>query len=70
MKTLFDYAQPDPAREESVPLGPVPILNFPLVRQLIQEAFAKDPERTVLTLTSNGAIEKHATEWYVKRVLN
>ena len=70
MKTLFDYSQPDPSREESVPLGPVPIRNFPLVRQLIQEAFEKAPERTRLLLTSNGSEETQATEYYLRRVLN
>ena len=70
MKTLFDFSRPDPAREESVPLGPVPIRNFPLVRQLIQEAFEKDPERTALLLTSNGSEEKPATEYYLRRCLS
>ena len=70
MKTLFDYSQPDPAREESVSIGPVPIRNFPLVRQLIQEAFEKAPERTRLLLTSNGSEEMPATEYYLRRVLN
>ena len=70
MKTLFDFVQPDPAREESVPLGPVPIRNFPLVRQLIQEAFEKDPERMALLLTSNGSEEKPATEWFIRRVIS
>jgi hypothetical protein len=65
----MDFMQPDPAREESVPLGPVPIRNFPLVRQLIQEAFEKDPERTALLLNSNGSEEKPATEWFVRRCL-
>ena len=68
--TLADFSQPDPSREESVPLGPVPIRNFALVRQLIQEAFEKAPERTVLTLTSNGKEDRSATEWYLRRVLN
>jgi len=70
VKTLFDFVQPDPAREESVPLGPVPIRNFPLVRQLIQEAFEKDPERMALLLTSNGSEEKPATEWFIRRVIS
>ena len=67
--TIFDFVQPAPASEESVPLGPVPIRNFPLVRQLIREAFSKSPERTALLLTSNGSEEKPATEWYLRRCL-
>ena len=70
MKTLFDFSKPDPAREESVSIGPVPIRNFPLVRQLIQEAFAKEPERTALLLNSNGSEGKPATEYYLRRVVN
>lgn len=70
MKTLFDFVQPNPAREESVPVGPIPIRNFPLVRQLIQEAFEKAPERTTLLLTSNGSEDRPATEWNLRRVLN
>ena len=69
MITLDAFTQPAPAREESVPLGPVPIRNFPLVRQLITEAFAKSPERTALLLTSNGSEGKPATEWYLRRCL-
>ncbi|DBA34915.1 TPA_asm: hypothetical protein vir524_00012 [Caudoviricetes sp. vir524] len=70
MKTLFDFSRPDPAREESVPLGPVPIRNFPLVVITVEEAFAKDPERTALLLDSNGTEDKPATEWQLRRVVN
>lgn len=69
MITLNDFNQPDPQQEHSVPVGPVPIRNFARVRQLIQEAFKKDPERTTLLLTSNGSEDQPATEWYLKRVI-
>jgi hypothetical protein len=73
--TLLDFCndaatlQPNPAREESVPLGPVPIRNFALVRQLIEKAFEKNPGRTALVLTSNGSPEKKATEYFLRRVI-
>jgi len=69
MINLSNFSQPDPAREESMPVGPVPIRNYPLVCQLVKEAFSKDPERTVLLLTSNGSMDKPATEWKLRRVV-
>lgn len=69
MITLNDFNQPDPQQEHAVPVGPNPIRNFALVRQLIQEAFKKDPERTALLLDSNGSEDRPATEWYLKRVV-
>jgi|GEM_PF-1781802 len=79
MITLSNFPQPElsgnsrqlPApRTESVPLDATrPILrNFPLVWQLIQEAFTKS-DRTVLLLTSNGTEDKTATEYYLRRVV-
>lgn len=60
-----------PQLEHSVPLeASRPIYhNFPLVRQMIKEAFEKS-ERVVLLLTSNGSPEVPATEWQLKRVIN
>ena len=60
-----------PQLEHSVPLeASRPIYhNFPLVRQMIKEAFEKS-DRVVLLLTSNGSPEVPATEWQLKRVIN
>lgn len=60
-----------PQPEHSVPLEAArPIYhNFPLVRQMIKEAFEKS-DRVVLLLTSNGSPEVPATEWQLKRVIN
>ena len=68
MKTLFDFSRPDPAREESVPIGESVIRNWPLVVMTVKEAFEKS-EKTVLLLTSNGREDRHATEWYLRRVV-
>jgi len=70
MITLSDFMQPAPARQESVPLNPPVITNYKLVVILVDEAFAKNPDRTALLLDSNGTEEKPATEYYLKRVLN
>lgn len=70
MITLSDFSQPDPTREESVPVGPVPIRNWPLVVLTVKDAMAKDPENTVLRLDSNGTEDKPATAWTLRRVLH
>lgn len=70
MITLSSFTHPAPSREESVPVGPVPIRNYPLVCQLVEEAFKKQPERTALLLTSNGSMDKPATEWGLRRVVD
>lgn len=60
------------AREESVLLDAnyPTIRNFPLVRQLIAEAFSKS-DRVRLILTSNGNEDTGiATEWYLRRVVS
>ena len=41
MIALDQFMQPDPAREESVPVGPVPIRNYPLARMTALETVAK-----------------------------
>lgn len=66
MKTLFDFVQPDPAREESVPVGPVPIRNYPLALMTALETVGKYGHALLL---SNGTEEKPATEWFVRRCL-
>jgi hypothetical protein len=67
MITLSDFMQPDPAREESVPVGPVPIRNYPLARMTALETVQK---YGVALLLSNGSEDKPATEYYVRRPLN
>lgn len=71
MMTLADFPGIAPVpMEHAVPLDamrPV-ITNFPLVRMMVQEAFAKDPG-IVLFLDSNGSLERPATEWYLRRRL-
>ena len=67
--TLTDFMQPAPAREESVPLGPAVITNYKLVVITVAEAFARNPERVALLLTSNGSEDRPATEWYLRRCL-
>lgn len=59
-----------PARQESVPLNPPVITNYKLVVIMVEEAFAKNPDRTALLLDSNGTEDAPATEWYVRRPLN
>jgi len=68
--TLADFTPRAPL-EHAVPLDPLrpAITNFQLVRILVEEAFAKDP-RAVLLLTSNGSLERPATEFYLRRVVN
>ena len=58
---------PDPAREESVPVGPVPIRNYPLAKMTALETVAK---YGVALLLSNGTEDAPATEYYVRRPLN
>lgn len=73
MITLDDFIpQEDPAHEESVPLNPlVPVIrNWPLVLMMIREAFVKQPERVQLLLDSNGSLDKHATQWQLRRVIS
>ena len=84
MKTLSDFCnddatlQPDrriaeqvPDQEESVPLNPPVITNYKLVVIMVEAAFSvKDPERVHLLLKSNGSMEKMATEYYLRRVVN
>jgi hypothetical protein len=60
----------DPAQEQSVPIGPAVITNYKLVVITVNEAFAKNPERVALLLTSNGSEEKTATEYYLRRYLS
>jgi hypothetical protein len=75
MVTLADFpnssetpnSSPDPAREESVPVGPVPIRNYPLARMTALETVQK---YGVALLLSNGSEDKPATEYYVRRPLN
>ena len=67
MITLSHFPQPDPAREESVPVGPVPIRNYPLARMTALETVAKYGAALLL---SNGTEDPPATEWYVRRPLN
>ena len=67
MITLSDFMQPDPAREESVPVGPVPIRNYPLALMTARETVAK---YGVALLLSNGTEDTPATEYYVRRPLN
>jgi hypothetical protein len=64
---LDTFSQPDPAREESVPVGPVPIRNYPLARMTALETVAK---YGVALLWSNGTEDTPATEYYVRRPLN
>ena len=67
MITLDQFTQPDPAREESVPVGPVPIRNYPLAKMTALETVAKYGAALLL---SNGTEDPPATEWYVRRPLN
>ena len=62
----------DPACEESVLLdASTPVIrNWPLVVMMVKEAFEKQPERTALLLTSNGSQDKHATQWWLRRVIS
>lgn len=69
-RTLDDFARPDSQQEHSVPLGPDPIRNFALVRELVAQAFDKNPERTTLLLTSNGSEDRPATEYRLRRVIH
>jgi hypothetical protein len=50
-----------------VPVGPVPIRNYPLARMTALETVAK---YGVALLLSNGTEDTPATEWYVRRPLN
>jgi len=69
--TTLDDFTPRAPPEHSVPLDPMrpAITNFPLVRMMVEEAFAKDP-RIALLLTSNGSLERPATEFYLRRVVD
>ena len=58
---------PDPAREESVPVGPVPIRNYPLAKMTALETVAK---YGVALLWSNGTEDRPADQWFVRRPLN
>ena len=75
MITLSDFpnfsetpnSSPDPAREESAPVGPVPIRNFPLAKITALETVAK---YGVALLWSNGTEDRSADQWFVRRPLN
>jgi hypothetical protein len=64
---LDQFMQPDPAREESVPVGPVPIRNYPLAKMTALETVAK---YGVALLWSNGTEDRPADQWFVRRPLN
>jgi len=74
MTTLDQFVNssiiPNSCPVHTVKVGPDPIRNFALVRQLVAEAFSKDPERVALLLDSNGSMERPATEWRLRRVVN
>ena len=70
MITLNAFMQPNPAQEESVPIGPAVITNYKLVVITVNEAFAQNPDRAALLLTSNGSEDRPATEYYLRRVVN
>jgi hypothetical protein len=59
-------------QELSVPLNPsMPVIrNWPLVKIMIQGAFARQPERVALLLNSNGSPDKPATQWQLRRVVS
>lgn len=69
MTTLSDFPSTAPCPLiHAVPLDAMrPVLtNFQLVREMVKEAFQKDPG-VVLFLDSNGNIDRPATEFYLRR---
>ncbi|MCK9579340.1 MAG: hypothetical protein M0Q92_02675 [Methanoregula sp.] len=61
MKTLFDYSQPDPQQEHSVPVGPVPIRNWPLALSTARECLGRYGHALPV---SNGSEDRPASgEW-------
>lgn len=54
------------AYQDTVPVGPNPIRNFPLARNTCLETREKYPRQAVWLL-SNGSPDRQATEWYVRR---
>ena len=54
-------------REESVPVGPVPIRNYPLAKMTADQTVQK---YGVALLWSNGSEDRPADQWFVRRVLH
>lgn len=51
-------------REHSVPVGPDPIRNWPLARETAIKCLERYGHALI---TSNGTMDKRATEWHVAR---
>ena len=54
-------------QEHSVPVGPDPIRNWPLARDTAIKCLERYGHALI---TSNGTMDKRATEWHVARVVS